>query len=73
MNIETQFKIKNDPMLQRYIRDHSFWYKYLNRNPGLITKMTEEMKKEYKLTTSDKINDFSEKLTLIQTFLNMMK
>lgn len=73
MNIDTQFKIKNDPMLQRYIRDHSFWYKHLNRNPSLITKMNEEMKKEYKLTTSDKINDFSEKLTLIQTFLNMMK
>ena len=73
MNIETQFKIKNDPMLQRYIRDHSFWYKHLNRNPESITKMIDDMKKEYKLTASDKINDFSEKLTLVQTFLNMMK
>ena len=33
MNLETQFKIKNNPMLQKYIRENSYWYKILNRNP----------------------------------------
>ena len=73
MNLNTQFKIKNNPLLQRYIREHSYWYKILNRNPNLISKMEEEMKKEYKLTISDRINDISEKINLVQTFLNMMK
>ena len=31
------------------------------------------MKKEFKLTTSDKINDMTEKLEMLQMFLNVMK
>ena len=73
MNLQTQFTIKNNYLLQRYIREHSYWYKILNRNPELLYKMNENMKKEYKLTTADRINNISEKLTLIQTFMNMMK
>ena len=45
----------------------------LNRNPKLIKNMENEMKKEYKLTIEDKINNFSEKLDLVSTFFNMMK
>ena len=33
MKINTYLKIKNDPNLQRYIRENSYWYKLLNRNP----------------------------------------
>lgn len=73
MNLQTQFTIKNNYLLQRYIREHSYWYKILNRNPEFLSKMEEDMRKEYKLTAADKINDISEKLTLIQTFMNMIK
>lgn len=73
MNLDTQFKLKSNPLLQRYIREHSYWYKLLNRNPDLLSDMNEEMKKEYKLTTADRINNLSEKITLVQSFLNMLK
>ena len=73
MNLSTQFKIKNNPLLQKYIRENSYWYKYLNRNTNLLTEMEKEMKEKYKLTTSDKINNISEKLDLIRTFMNVMK
>lgn len=73
MNLENQFKIKNDPMLQRFIRENSYWYKILNRNPDLIDNMIEEMKEKYKLTTSDKINDISEKIDLIKAFMDVIK
>ncbi len=73
MNLNTQFKIKNNPLLQKYIRENSYWYKYLNRNPNLLTEMEKKMKEKYKLTTSDKINNISEKLDLIRTFMNVMK
>ncbi len=73
MRLDTIIKIKNDVLLQRYIREHSYWYKLLNRNPNLLDKMTEEMKKEYKLTAEDKINNISDKLNLIQSFMNMIK
>ena len=73
MNLETQFKIKNNPMLQRYIREHSYWYKILNRNPSSINKMTEDMKKEYKLRFEDKIDDLNSKMNLVKAFMDAMK
>ncbi len=73
MKIDVQFKIKNDPLLQKYIRENSYWYKNLNRNPELLGTLNNEMKEKYKLTTADKINNFSEKLDLIRTFINVFK
>lgn len=73
MRLDIQFKIKNDQMLQKYIRENSYWYKILNRNPNMINTMVDEMKEKYKLTTADKINNISEKLDLIKTFMNILK
>ena len=73
MNLDVQFKIKNNPMLQKYIRENSYWYKNLNRNTDLIEVLTDEMKEKYKLTTADKINSLGQKLDLISTFINVLK
>ena len=73
MNLDVQFKIKNNPMLQKYIRENSYWYKNLNRNQDLIEVLTDEMKEKYKLTTADKINSLGQKLDLISTFINVLK
>lgn len=73
MKLDVQFKIKNNYLLQKYIRENSYWYKYLNRNPSLLSEMEREMKEKYKLTASDKINDISEKLDLLRTFMNVLK
>lgn len=73
MSLETIVKIKNDALLQKYIRENSYWYKSLNRNPNLIEYLIDEMKEKYKLTTADKINDLSDKLDLIRTFMNAFK
>ncbi len=73
MRFDIQYKIKNDPMLQKYVRENSYWYKYLNRNPNLLSSLTDEMKEKYKLTTADKINELSNKLDLIKTFMNVLK
>ena len=47
MKVSTTIKIKSNPYLQRYIRENSYWYKLLNRNPELINQMSEDMKKAY--------------------------
>ncbi len=73
MRIDIQFKIKNDPMLKKFLRENSYWYKNLNRNPDMINIMIDKMKEKYKLTTADKINDLSDKLDLIKTFMNVLK
>ena len=38
-----------------------------------LTKAEDEAKKEYKLTFEDKIKDMTDKLSIIQTFLDVMK
>ncbi len=73
MNIESQIKIKNNPMLQKYIRENSYWYKIINRNPSSINKMIEDMKKTYKLRFEDKIDDLSDKMNLVKSFMDAIK
>ncbi len=73
MNLDTQFKIKSNPLLQRYIRENSYWYKLLNRDPSLINKMIDNMKIDYKMTFEDKIDDLNNKMNLIKMFMETMK
>ena len=73
MTLDIIFRINKDENLHRYLREHSYWYKYLNRNPRLINKMDEDMKKEYKLTLEDKVNDITSKINLIKGFLDASK
>lgn len=73
MDLNTQFKLYNDPLMHRYIRENSYWYKILNRNPLLIDKMKEEMKDKYKLTAQDKIENLSNKISMLGTILKVLE
>ena len=73
MNLDTQFKIRSNPLLQRYIRENSYWYKLLNRDPSSINKMIDNMKIDYKMTFEDKIDDLNNKMNLIKMFMETMK
>lgn len=73
MHTDILIRIRSDPRLNTYLKYNSYWYKELIRNPLSISLLEEEMKKEFKLTTSDKINDMTEKLEMLQMFLNVMK
>ena len=72
MEIETILKLKNDPHLLRYLREHSYWYKYLNRDPSSIKIMEEEMKDKYKLRASDKIERFSKTIETMRMFMEIL-
>ena len=65
--------IRNNPPLNHYLRYHSYWYKELIRNPSSLKVLEQEMKKEYKLTTEDKINKINDRMNMITAFLNVMK
>lgn len=73
MKIDLIYKIKSNNNLHRYIRENSYWYKLLNRNPSLINKMEEDMKKKYKLTFEDKIDDLNNKINLVKGFMDVIK
>ncbi len=73
MDLNIQYKIFSDNLLHKYLRENSNWYKILNRNPLMIDKMIEEMKDTYKLNTSDKIENIRDKLSLVESFIDVLK
>ena len=73
MNLENIVKIKSNPMLQKYIRENSYWYKILNRNPSMLKNMEDEMKKAYKLRFEDKIDNLNGKVNMIKAFMDALK
>ena len=56
MILDTQFKIKSNPLYIKYLHENSYWYKILNRDPDLFNEFVEEIKTNYKLRPSDRIN-----------------
>ena len=73
MDLSVQFKLNENNLLHRYIRENSYWYKILNRNPSLISNMTDEMKDKYKLHTSDKIEEMGNKISMIESILKVFE
>lgn len=73
MTTELQLKINSDPRLISFIRQYPFWYKKLNRNPLLFKEFTEDMKDKFKIRPSDRLNKTLENISMIQTFLNVLK
>ena len=73
MRLDLVYKIKSNNSLHRYLKENSYWYKLLNRNPSLISKMEEDMKKAYKLTFEDKMDDLNSKINLVKGFMNIVK
>ena len=73
MQVETRLKIKSDPNLYRYLRENSYWYKYLNRNPIFIKQLEEEMKEKYRLRSVDKKENISNAIKMMESFLEIMR
>ena len=73
MTLEIQFKIKNNPYYLKYIREHSNWYKILNRDHNRFKEFEERVKEEYKLRTSDKITKALDTFEFVQNLLTSLK
>ena len=73
MTIDIQMRINSDPRLKKYIRENPIWYKYLNRSPDNFNNFYRSMKETYKLNTSDKISKTLDNLSMIQSFLEVLK
>ncbi len=73
MTLDIQFKIKNNPLYKRYLREHSYWYKILTRNPSDFIKFEEEVKDFYKLRPVHRIGKMLETIELVQSFMSALK
>ena len=73
MRLDILMKINGDPKQKQFLRENSYWYKYLNRSSGYYKDFINDMKQKYKLTTADKINKISDNLNMVRTFLDVLK
>lgn len=73
MDIKTQIIIKNNPNLYRYLRENSYWYKFLNRNPESIRELEKEMKNKYKLTAEGRLEKITNSMSILHSFMDVLK
>jgi len=73
MNNNVQYILNNNILLKRYLREHSVYYKNIIRNPNFINEMNELMKKDYHLTLPDKLDKIKNNISLINTFMDVLK
>ena len=73
MSLELQYRINSDPRLKQFLRENSYWYKYLNRSNTYLKPFISDMKDKYKLKTTDKINKLNNNISIVRTFLDVLK
>lgn len=73
MTNEVNNKLKSNPLYIKYLREHSYYYKLLNRDPNLINGFIEETKKEYKLRSIDRISKLSDYMDLFSSIVSNLK
>ncbi len=73
MDIRTQIIIRSNPNIYRFLREESYWYKYLNRNPNSIRDLEKSMKNKYKLTTEDRLEKVGNSISLLHSFMDVLK
>ncbi len=71
MNLPLQYKIKQNPILEKYLRENSSWYKYLNRDSSYLIEFEKEMKIKYKMTTKDKLDRFSKNIDKVSQIIDI--
>ena len=72
MNINNQIIINKNILLKKYIRENSYYYKTLNRNPDFIKEIYKEMQKAYKLTINDRLDKVKDNLNMITSFMDIL-
>ena len=73
MSLDLILKININPIQKQFLRENSYWYKYLNRSNIYYKDFINDMKKKYKLTTQDKINKVINNINMVNTFLDVLK
>ena len=73
MRLDIQYQINQDPRQKQFLRENSYWYKYLNRSNNYYKLFINDMKEKYKLTPTDKINKMIDNINMVRTFLDVLK
>lgn len=73
MTLDLQFKLKSNPMYLKYLHENSYWYKVLNRDPDKFSSFVEELKTNYKLRPSDRLNKALSTFEMVSAIISSLK
>lgn len=73
MDVKTQLIVRSNPNIYRFLREESYWYKYLNRNPDSLKDLEKAMKNKYKLTAEDRLEKVGNSISLLHSFMDVLK
>lgn len=73
MTLDVQFKIKSNPLYVKYLHENSHWYKILNRDPNTFNDFVNEVKINYKLRPSDRINKALSTFEMLSAIMSSLK
>lgn len=73
MKKELLKKIRSNPLVYSYLRENSYEYEYLLRDENYYRELDRKARAFYKKTYSDMLDNFSDKLNMIEIFLNFFK
>ena len=73
MTLDLQFKLKSNPLYIKYLHENSYWYKILNRDPEMFNDFVNEVKVNYKLRPTDKINQLLSTFEMVSAIVSSLK
>ena len=73
MDYQVQYILNQNYYLKRFLRENSWYYKNIIRNPNFINNLNEIMKKEYKLTFPDRIEKIKNDLNMFNSVMSVLK
>lgn len=73
MSIDVLLKINEDPKQKQFLRENSYWYKYLNRSNKYYKSFITNMKEYYKLTPTDRFNKVINDINMISSIIDVLK
>ena len=73
MELSILNKIRSNKKHYDFLRSHSYWYKYLNRNPDNLKKFLSEYKKYSRETTTNKVNDTINNIDMVTNILKVLE
>lgn len=72
MQINVKLKIKQNPNNTKFLKENSYWYKYLNRNQTYYRDFENAMKTKYKLTPEDRMNKMRESIDTLSKIIDIL-
>lgn len=73
MKLDVMLRINQDIRQKNFLRENSYWYKYLNRDSTYYRDFLDDMKDKYKLKPTDKLNKIMDDIEMVRTFLDVLK